>query len=185
MARTSRRAGVGGGISPGRRIPRSRGWSSGTRRRWLQLANRLLGWPGDVDDVVQDVFLAAYRNRKAFRGQCLVRTWLFTITVNRCRSLQRRQRLHLRALSRIAAQPPKSTGRAGQGDEEFLGKVRQALDRLPGRYREPAVLWYLQEWSTDQICQVLGISRNTLYVRLARAREQLGTFWRVLRTRHE
>ena len=37
-----------------------------------QLANRLLGWPGDVDDVVQDVFFAAYRARAGFRGQCLI-----------------------------------------------------------------------------------------------------------------
>jgi DNA-directed RNA polymerase specialized sigma24 family protein len=34
-------------------------------------------------------------------------------------------------------------------------------------------LWYLQELPTEQICQVLAINRNTLHVRLARARERL------------
>jgi RNA polymerase sigma-70 factor (ECF subfamily) len=71
----------------------------------------------------------------------------------------------------MAEQPSSQAGR-GQDDEE-LQKVRQALDRLPSRYREPAVLWYLQELPTDQICQVLGINRNTLHVRLTRAREKL------------
>ncbi|MCK4999547.1 MAG: hypothetical protein KAS23_08425, partial [Anaerohalosphaera sp.] len=34
------------------------------------LANRLLGYPGDVEDVVQDVFLAALKGLGKFRGQC-------------------------------------------------------------------------------------------------------------------
>ncbi len=38
------------------------------------LANRLLGWSGDVEDVTQEVFLAAYMNLKRFRGQCSLRT---------------------------------------------------------------------------------------------------------------
>ena len=135
------------------------------------LASRLLGWPGDVDDVVQEVFLAAYLNLKGFRGQCLVRTWLFAITLNKCRSHRRRQRLHLTAMSRVAED--KAALRPSGPDGESLQAVRRALDRLPGRYREPAVLWYLEELPTDQICQVLGVSRNTLYVRLARARERL------------
>lgn len=135
------------------------------------LANRLLGWPGDVDDVVQEVFLAAYLNLKGFRGQCQVRTWLFAITINRCRSHQRRQRLHLKALFRVAEQTraPAGSGR----DDQTLQEVRTALDRLPERYRETAVLWYLQELPADQICQVLGIRRDTLHVRLSRARNRL------------
>jgi len=170
MARTTDEQGLG--EESGRLDPAS---FAGVVERYstdvAQLANRMLGWPGDVDDVVQEVFLAAYMNLKGFRGQCLVRTWLFTITINKCRSHQRRQRLHLKALFRMAEQPP---AQAGVGrDDEALQKVRLVLDRLPGRYREPVVLWYLQELPADQICQVLGISRNTLYVRLARARERL------------
>ena len=51
-----------------------------------RLANRLLAWPGDVDDVVQNVFLAAFLNLKKFRSQCSLTTWLFTITINKCRT---------------------------------------------------------------------------------------------------
>lgn len=138
-----------------------------------RLANRLLGWPGDVDDVVQDVFLAAYRGRRGFRGQCLVRTWLFAITVNCCRSVQRRQRLHRIALFRLAVQAQPQGEGPRHGDDEFVSKVRQALARLPSRYKEPAVLWYLQEMPAEEICQVLGISKGAFYVRLARARDQL------------
>ena len=59
------------------------------------LANRLLGWPGDAEDVVQEVFLAAFMARRRFRGDCRLRTWLFTIAINKCRSyrVQRKRRL--------------------------------------------------------------------------------------------
>jgi RNA polymerase sigma-70 factor (ECF subfamily) len=150
-----------------------------------QLANRLLGWPGDVDDVVQDVFFAAYRARAGFRGQCLVRTWLFAIAINRCRSLQRRQRLHRMALFRMAQQTQASGQEVGRSDDEYVLQVRQALARLPRRYREPAVLWYLQEMPADEICQVLGVAKNTLYVRLARARERLRGLLTDTRNNHE
>ena len=102
-----------------------------------QLVNRLLGWPGDVDDVVQDVFLAAYLNLKGFRGQCLVRTWLFTITMNKCRSHRRRQRLRLMAMSRVAEQKPGS-GAPGPDDESLravppgLGPPAQAISGACG-----------------------------------------------------
>src|SRR4051812_2729487 len=53
--------------------------------RIARLAHRLLGWAGDGDDVVQDVFLTALRNARSFRGQSSLATWLATITLNRCR----------------------------------------------------------------------------------------------------
>ena len=59
--------------------------------RIARLAYRLLGWSGDVDDVVQEVFLAALRNAGSFRGEASLWTWLTRITLNRCRTHQRRR----------------------------------------------------------------------------------------------
>ncbi len=55
------------------------------------LSNRLLGWSGEVDDVVQDIFLAAFLGLKKFRCECSLKSWLFTITINKCRSHRYRQ----------------------------------------------------------------------------------------------
>src|SRR5687767_43159 len=53
-----------------------------------RLAHRLLGWTGraDVEDVVQDVFFAAFQHRHRFARRANLSTWLTAITVNRCRS---------------------------------------------------------------------------------------------------
>jgi RNA polymerase sigma-70 factor (ECF subfamily) len=140
------------------------------------LANRLLGWPGDVEDVSQEVFLAAYLGLRNFRGECSLKSWLFAITINKCRSHRRRQLLRLRTLSRAAERrrlPSEPTACDNPKDMETLNCVRSAIAALPARYREPVVLRYLQELPLCQIAQILGISQNALNVRLSRARKHL------------
>ncbi len=140
------------------------------------LANRLLGWPGEVEDIVQDVFFAAFLGLKKFRCECSLKSWLFTITINKCRSYRYKQMLYLRFFSRAAAKasvvPAYAEGKPPIDDETF-DKVRLAVQALPLKYREPVVLRYLQELSTDEIARILGISQNALHVRLSRARKRL------------
>ena len=138
-----------------------------------QLAYRLLGWSGEVDDVVQEVFLAAYLHRSRFRGDCSPRTWLFTITINTCRSFQRRQTVRRRLFARLEAEPPPEPVGPSGHQVEHLERMRQALLRLPPKYREPVVLRYLQEMDIEQISDVLKISANAVHVRLNRARARL------------
>jgi len=140
------------------------------------LANRLLGWPGDVEDVVQDVFLAAFVGLKKFRGDCSLKSWLFTITINKCRTYRYRQMLRLKIFSRAADKVSSlSTCAADQRpiDSEIFERVQRAMKTLSPKYREPIVLRYLQELPDDQICQLLGLSENALQVRLNRARKHL------------
>jgi len=140
------------------------------------LANRLLGWSGEVDDVVQDIFLAAFLGLKKFRCECSLKTWLFTITVNKCRSYRYKRMLRLRRISQAASQASLSSAPTADKtpmDSETFERVRGAIAALPAKYREPVVLRYLQELSTDQISRVLGISKNALQVRLNRARARL------------
>ncbi len=140
------------------------------------LANRLLGWPGNVDDIVQDVFVAAFLGLKGFRGDCRLRTWLFTITVNQCRSQRWRRRFRLRAVTMEDAQAltsPEQGGEKAAMDKETFARVRRAVQGLPRKYREVVVLRYLQGLDIQEACRLLGITANSLQVRLNRARKRL------------
>jgi RNA polymerase sigma-70 factor (ECF subfamily) len=138
------------------------------------LANRLLGWPGDVEDVTQDIFLAAFVGLKKFRCECSLKSWLFTITINKCRTSRYKQWLRLRRFSKEIDKISFSSAYEGKDmDADEFRQVRQAVTNLPAKYREPVVLKYLQELGTDEISRILGISKNTLNVRLSRARKQL------------
>jgi RNA polymerase sigma-70 factor (ECF subfamily) len=143
-----------------------------------RLVRRLLGWPGDVDDVVQDVFVAALRGLARFDRRSALSTWLTRIAINCCRSHQRRSAIRrwlpLRAvvdeLPAVAADPAeKST------DEETQGQVRAAIRQLPARDREVIVLRYLEERSIDEIAGLCGSSNGAIEVRLSRARRKLET----------
>ncbi len=144
--------------------------------RITRLCYRLLGWRTDVADVVQDVFLAAFRALPTFRGASDVSTWLTRIAVNVCRTHGRRRQLHLRLLSiwrsrsdRTVA-PPADAAALGN---ERAARVRAALQRLPAQAREVLVLRYLEDLSADQIGAILGLSRNAVDVRLNRARQRM------------
>jgi RNA polymerase sigma-70 factor (ECF subfamily) len=142
------------------------------------LANRLLGWPGEVEDVTQEIFLAAYLGLKKFRCECSLKSWLFTITINKCRSYRHKWKLRqLRTIpipiNDIGKRPPHSDTSVALMNAEDFNRVRRAVASLPVKYREPVVLKYLQELDTDEISRILGISKNTLHVRLSRARKRL------------
>jgi len=139
------------------------------------LANRLLGWPGDVDDIVQDVFVAAFVGLKKFRGESSLRTWLFTITVNQCRRCRfRRRRLRPVALEEAGTvESPDRGGDKAAMDQETFARVRRAVQALPQKYREVVALTYLQGLEAGEVCRLLGITTNVLQVRLTRARKRL------------
>ncbi|MBN1795888.1 MAG: RNA polymerase sigma factor [Sedimentisphaerales bacterium] len=136
------------------------------------LAGRLLAWPSDVEDIVQDVFLSAYLGLKKFRGNSSIKTWLFKITINKCRNYRRRCMVRLKFFSYARREKVHAADSLSM-DSETFNQVRNAIMALPAKYREPVVLKYLQDIPADNICQILGISENVLQVRLSRARQKL------------
>lgn len=141
-----------------------------------RLVHRLLGWPSDVDDVVQDVFVDVLRNLRRFNGHSSFVTWLTRIAINRCRSHQRKQWVRLGFLRRLRSETvsqaiPAETDSADQ--QETTKQVHAAIRQLKPRDREVIVLRYLEEQSPEEIAATLGITRGAVDVRLLRAKERL------------
>ena len=141
--------------------------------RVASLAYRLLGYRGELDDVVQDVFLAALENRRRFGGRSTLWTWLTRITLNRCRSHWRRERVR-RMARRLLPIPPAAAG-ADQGcvAGEKAASVAAALGQLPWRDREMLVLHYFEDLPLAQVAAMLGQRLGTVKVGLHRARQRL------------
>jgi RNA polymerase sigma-70 factor (ECF subfamily) len=142
----------------------------------LTLVYRLLGWSDEAEDVVQDVLLAAYHKRRQFKGSGSLKAWLFRIAVNRCRTWRYRRLLHLRFLNHarentLVWEHPSTESQSLE--QENLLEVRRAIQKLPTRYREPMVLRYLQELSSEATASILGITSNAVNVRLKRGRDMI------------
>ena len=141
------------------------------------LANRLLGWTDATDDVVQDVFVTVLDRVSSFEGRSSLWTWLARITINRCRTWQRRTWLR-RKLQSVSgtlldrqAETPASQPQLIR--DETAAEVRTAVRALPAKYREVIVLRYLEELPIEEVAELLELSRGAVDVRLTRARGQL------------
>lgn len=131
---------------------------------------RLLGWRGDVEDVVQEVFLAALRQHGRFRGDSSLKTWLTAIAIRRCRSEQRKWWKRWRQQAHENSHPQTSDAHA----DELAEAVRSAVRNLPPKEREVVVLYYLEEIGVAEITQLVGATEAAVNVRLHRARKRLG-----------
>lgn len=158
------------------------------QNRVYRLTCRLTGNDADALDVLQDTFLQVFRHLASFRGESRFGTWLYRIATNAAlmhRRVQARQPTEsLDAfLPRFDAagahlRTPAELQVAARADElldrQLLAeKARVALERLPEPYRVAFVLRDLQEISTRDVAEVLGVEPATVRQRVHRARLML------------
>ncbi|MHC4399286.1 MAG: RNA polymerase sigma factor [Planctomycetota bacterium] len=144
------------------------------QHRLMRLVYRLLGWSDEAEDVLQEVFVSMLENLQSFRGEAKFSTWLTTIAINECRSFQRRRAIRWRSFVRLARRHTtveQKSQRTCPSDEHE--EVRRAVSQLSPTYREPIVLRYFEEFSVQEIADVLRLSVNAAEVRLTRARQRL------------
>jgi RNA polymerase sigma-70 factor (ECF subfamily) len=135
------------------------------------VAVRLLGRHGEIDDVVQDVFVEALRGVGRLREPNAIRGWLAKVTVRMCLRRLRRQRL-LRTLhlGLPAADFESLAAPSATADQRaLLAKVYCVLDRLPARTR---VIWILRHVLAEPlpaIVELSACSQSTVQRRLREA----------------
>jgi RNA polymerase sigma-70 factor (ECF subfamily) len=149
--------------------------------RWLRTAVFARMRDRDaVDEVMQEVALAAVRQAAPIRDPAKVGPWLYRLAVTQC-LLYRRKRGRQRKLTDryVRRQPPAERDNRTPDPldwllaEERRRLVRVAVERLPGRDAELLLLKYSQNWSYHQIAEHLGISHSAVESRLHRARRKL------------
>jgi RNA polymerase sigma-70 factor (ECF subfamily) len=123
--------------------------------------------PAVADDVVAEVFLVAWRRRDDMPGAAL--PWLLGVAR---KVLANRRRSEQRALAlrhRLASEHESVAAATGDDGDEL---VIRALGRLPDRDREILMLLAWDGLSQTEVAEVLGVRKNTVAVRLHRARER-------------
>lgn len=148
--------------------------------RLRQTIGRLLAWSSDVDDVLQEVLVLAWRRIDTFHGTGSLEDWLVSMAFHRCRdhqrSLRRRWTHWLRYADRSSVpsnQSPSTHNSNLPTETAAWQKLQHAMQHLSASDRELLVMLYLEAWSHQQLADHLGISIATLQVRLHRARSRL------------
>ena len=131
----------------------------------------------DAQDIMQEIFLRAYRRLYQLRQPHLFRSWLYTIMSNECKrwlvrvTKKRRREVVLEEAADEALQiePPHAVPVEG-----WQVDLEQAISALPDESRIAVSMFYMGDCSLKEISEFLGISVNTVKSKLRRARQQLG-----------
>jgi RNA polymerase sigma-70 factor (ECF subfamily) len=139
----------------------------------------------EAEDVVQEAFVQAYVKLQTFKFNSQFYTWLYRIAVNVSISHRRRRKVELSV----------EQNRDATGDEpldtftspsepleraERKVKLQRAMAQLTEEHRTIIVLRHMEEFSYEEIANILEISVGTVRSRLHRARAQLLTHLRKL-----
>jgi RNA polymerase sigma-70 factor (ECF subfamily) len=151
------------------------------------LALRLSGSEDQAADLTQEIFLRVFRYIGQFRGRSSLKTWVFRIAINHCRSCLGRRRLPVQPLpdgaeGAEADRGPGALADPARGPEDLAvaadegRRVAAGLATLPAAFREAVVLRDIEGLSYEEIAEVLGVRIGTVRSRIARGRDQLRTF---------
>ena len=148
-------------------------------RMVFNLALRMSGNEEDAADLAQEIFLRVYRHLSGFRGRSSLKTWVFRVALNCCRTRLRRRgltsRVHLQRpeddLDRLEDPSPGPERRALSRD--LVARLERALEDLPLPFREAVILRDVQDFSYGEIAEMVGVRIGTVRSRIARGRERV------------
>lgn len=149
-----------------------------------RLALKMLGHQQDAEDILQETFLKAYRHLNSFDGRSSLSTWLYRIATNEALMLLRRKRP-----DSVSIDEPIETMDGEQEpiqivdwcclpEEELTSSevrsyIDTAVERLPESLKVVFLLRDIEDLSTLETAQALGLSEEAVKTRLSRARMRL------------
>jgi len=136
------------------------------------LGYRLLGRDGDVDDLVQDVFLAAVEGLPSLREAGALKGWLATLTVRLAGRKLRRRRI-ASFFGFDGSEDDIAAPGATPEQRALLGQVYEALDRVAVDARVAWILRNIEGEPLDQVAKLCGCSLATAKRRISAAQEDI------------
>jgi len=159
------------------------------QRPMAALVSRMTDHPDDVDDIVQELFVRAWKGLPRFRGDAQFSTWIYRVAVNTAIKHRSRRRgetaisLSTEDLTRGAdslAGAADSVAPHGGADpmvaamrRERDTEIKAAVDALPEKQRTVVVLHYFDGHSCEEISKIVGCSLGTVWSRLHYACKRL------------
>lgn len=147
-------------------------------RQVYRAALAILGNAQAAEEVLQDCFLRAYQHLHRLNGQPSVSPWLHRVAVNLCYSHLRRNYLSqatvsLESLSNRLFPSPGPSPEERTQRSETSAAIQSAIAALGFKHRSVIVLYYLQEFSLEEVAYILDCPVGTVKSRLHYARKEL------------
>ncbi len=136
------------------------------------IALKVVANKADAEEVAQDAFIKAFHYLKNFNRQARFSTWLYRIAFNTAISRKRKTRVSMESLEHQQVANPDSADVHMERDDKQVFLTR-ALGRLNDADQLAIQLFYMKEFSLEEVADMMGQNANTIKVRIHRARQRL------------
>ncbi len=135
-------------------------------------AFRWLGHKSDAEDVTQSVCLRLADAITRFDGRSKFTSWLYTITLNAVRDLQRSHQRRARQIDAISAVAREESD-ADQEDQLRVQDIWRAVRQLPDKQRDAVLLVFGEHLSQAEAAKIMGCKEVTVSWHIHNARKSL------------
>ena len=141
--------------------------------RIYTLACRMAGSPEDGEDLLQEIFLQAYRKLGSFKGDSTLGTWLYRLALNHCLDYVRSRQAKMKKTTESLDAEPAREPAARRDTPIARIDLDRALERLPDGCREAFVLHDVEGYDHKEVAELLGIAEGTSKSQVFKARLKL------------
>ncbi|MBU0572228.1 RNA polymerase sigma factor [Patescibacteria group bacterium] len=131
--------------------------------------------PDESEDLLQDTFIAVYKNIHKFNTKLKFSSWIYRIAhnnaINYLKKSSKTLSFDFLNLGNILAKEDKTLEK--MENEETKEMVRKCLDKLPNKYKSPLVLFYFEDKTYQEISDILRISTNNVGVLINRGKKSM------------
>ena len=142
--------------------------------RIFSLASRMAGSPESGEDLLQEIFLQAYRKIGGFKGDAAVGTWLYRLALNHCLDFVRSRQAKMDKATGTIDGEDRAPALAARRDSPVERiDLERAVQQLPPGCREVFVLHDIEGYEHREIAKMLGIAEGTSKSQVFKARMKL------------
>jgi RNA polymerase sigma-70 factor, ECF subfamily len=127
----------------------------------------------EAEDILQDVFIKAYKNLEYFKGNANPKTWLIKIARNCAIDLSRRRNLLKTIFSKSFFQNHDNTPEELLIINEDVAELYRQINKLPEKYREIIILRGIIELSVNETAFITGWTEQNVNLTFHRAKKKL------------
>lgn len=136
------------------------------------IALKILNNRAEAEEAAQDGFIKAFHYLRKFNREAKFSTWLYRIVFNTAISYKRKNRQQFQSIENsIIEYHDRADSEIEKDDKQFF--IAKAIDKLSEADRVAVQLYYIKEYSLEEVAEMLGQNMNTLKVRVHRARQRL------------
>ncbi len=137
----------------------------------LRVARRLSGNASIAEEIVQEALCRILQQWKSYRGEAAFSTWMIQVVVNVSRDRCRRQRPTEVAFEHLVSRIPDPHQQLTAA--ELSQQIREAIDDLPDRQREVALLSFGEGYDASEIAGILNVTAANVHTCIHIARKRI------------